>query len=69
MADMPMSDGGSRDDFVAAAADESVRGALAGGRGLRDFLATIDALTLGGIHPYSSSRRSSCSRAFMSTCR
>ena len=45
MADTPKSDGGSLDDFVAAAADESVRGALVGGRGLRDFLADIDKLT------------------------
>jgi len=44
MADTPMSDGGSLNDFVAAA-DESVKGSLASGQGLRDFLATIVALT------------------------
>jgi C-terminal processing protease CtpA/Prc len=44
MADMPKSDGGSLGDFVAAA-DDSVKGTLVGGKGLRDFLATIDTLT------------------------
>jgi C-terminal processing protease CtpA/Prc len=44
MADMPKSDGGSLGDF-AAAAEDSVRDTLVGGKGLRDFLATIDTLT------------------------
>ena len=44
MADMPKSDGGSLGDLVAAA-DDSVKGTLVGGKGLRDFLATIDTLT------------------------
>jgi C-terminal processing protease CtpA/Prc len=43
MANMPMSDGGSLQDFVAAA-DDTVKGTLTGGRGLRDFLQTIDKL-------------------------
>src|SRR5690349_4465476 len=46
MASMPVSDGGSLHDFVAAA-DDSVKGTLVGGVGLRDFLANIDALTPG----------------------
>ena len=44
MANQPTSDGGSLQDLIAAA-DDSVKGALAGGRGLREFLATIDKLT------------------------
>jgi Peptidase family S41 len=44
MTSMPVSDGGSLNDFVAAA-DDSVKGALVGGVGLRDFLANIDALS------------------------
>lgn len=44
MANVPKSDGGSLSDFVAAA-DDSVKGTLVDGKGLRDFLATIDALT------------------------
>jgi hypothetical protein len=44
MAKQPTSDGGSLQDFIAAA-DESVKKDFAGGKGLRDFLATIDKLT------------------------
>ena len=43
MASVPTSDGGSLHDFVAAA-DDSIKATLTGGKGLRDFLATIDKL-------------------------
>jgi C-terminal processing protease CtpA/Prc len=43
MAKQPTYDSGSLQDLIAAA-DDSVKGALAGGKGLRDFLATIDKL-------------------------
>jgi C-terminal processing protease CtpA/Prc len=43
MPNIPTSDGGSLQDF-AAAADDSVQAALAGGKGLQEFLATIDKL-------------------------
>jgi C-terminal processing protease CtpA/Prc len=45
MAKQPTSDGGSLQDFIAAA-DQSVKEDFAGGKGLHDFLATIDKLTL-----------------------
>ncbi|MBR0830498.1 hypothetical protein JQ596_33820 [Bradyrhizobium manausense] len=44
MASIPKSDGGSLSDF-AAAADDSVRATFTGGRGLGEFLQTIDKLT------------------------
>jgi len=44
MAQQPGSDGGSLQDLIAAA-DDSVKVALSGGKGLRDFLASVDRLT------------------------
>ena len=44
MADDPKYNGGGSLQDLVAAADESVRAELAGGRSLRDFLATIDEL-------------------------
>jgi C-terminal processing protease CtpA/Prc len=43
MAQQPRSDGGSLQDLIGAA-DDSVKAALSGGSGLRDFLAGIDTL-------------------------
>ena len=43
MAQQPKSDGGSLQDLIAAAED-SVKAALSGGKGLRDFLASVDKL-------------------------